>query len=198
MRIGRYEPVGMTSPSSVSLPFRGKFKMLRATMWVPAKPEQLWPFFSDAHNLPLLTPPFLRFQIKTPAPIAMHVDARIEYRLRVHRIPISWRTRIARWEPPFCFADQQERGPYRHWFHTHTFDAVDGGTVLGDCVEFAVYGGPFAPLISRWFVEGDIRKIFSYRAEQIAKRFGGSAADARVSIESPGAAPHPVTGLSTP
>lgn len=181
----------MNSSAVSTPPARGNHKVLRASMWVPATPEQVWPFFSDAHNLPLLTPPFLRFTIKTPAPIAMHVDARIEYRLRVHGIPIGWRTRIARWDPPYCFADEQERGPYRRWFHTHTFDALDGGTVLGDHVEFAVRGGPLAPLISRWFVEPDVRKIFGYRAEQIAKRFGGNAADARVRIEPAGAQPPP-------
>lgn len=158
-------------------------KVLRSTMWVPAPPAAVWPFFSDAHNLPLLTPPFLRFAILTPAPIAMAVDARIDYRLKVHGIPLRWRTRIARWEPPHCFADEQERGPYRRWFHTHTFEALDGGTVLGDHVEFAVRGGPFAPLVSRWFVEPDVQRIFRYRLARIAERFGGNAADGRVWIE---------------
>ena len=179
----------MNKPDANRLQPRGK--VLRASMWVPRSPEQVWPFFSDAHNLELLTPQFLRFRVLTPAPIAMHVETRIEYRLRLHGIPIGWRTRIARWEPPFCFVDEQERGPYRRWFHTHTFAALDGGTVLGDHVEFEVRGGPLAPLVSRWFVEPDVLRIFNYRARQIAQRFGGDANNARVWIEPAGISPPP-------
>ena len=152
-------------------------------MWVPAPPHEVWPFFSDAHNLPLLTPPLLRLQILTPRPITMQVDTRIDYRVRVHCLPIRWRTRIAKWQPPHCFADEQERGPYRRWFHTHTFEPLDGGTVLGDRVDFSVYGGPFAKLIARWFVEPDVHRIFRYRAERIAERFGGDLRSSRLWLE---------------
>jgi ligand-binding SRPBCC domain-containing protein len=162
--------------------------VLRATMWVPKTPTELWPFFSDAHNLELLTPPFLHFQVLTPVPIAMQVGTRIDYRLRLRGIPIRWRTHIARWEPPFCFADEQERGPYRRWVHTHTFQARDRGTEIGDQVEFEVRGGPLAPLVSRWFVEPDVRRVFDYRAQQIAKRFGGDATGARLEMKAPATA----------
>lgn len=155
-------------------------QVLRSALWVPAPPAVVWPFFSDATNLPLLTPPWLKFAILTPTPIAMGLDARIDYRLRVRGVPLRWRTRIARWEPPHCFADEQERGPYRRWFHTHTFDALDGGTVVGDRVEFAVRGGPLAGWISRWFVEPDVRRIFRYRLARIAERFAGDAAAGRL------------------
>lgn len=173
----------MTAAAALPAAPRRGVKVLRSSLWVAASPSEVWPFFSDAHNLPLLTPPWLRFAILTPSPIAMGLDARIDYRLKVHGLPLRWRTRIARWQPPHCFADEQERGPYRRWFHTHTFDALDGGTVLGDHVEFAVRGGPLAPLISRWFVEPDVARIFRYRLQRIAERFGGDAADGRVWFE---------------
>lgn len=143
----------------------------------------IWPFFSDAHNLPLLTPRWLKFAILTPAPIAMHEGTRIDYRIRVHGVPLRWRTHITTWEPPHCFVDEQERGPYRLWRHTHTLEALDGGTVLGDHVEFAVRGGPFAPLVSRWFVENDVLRIFRHRLTCMAQRFGGDAQSGRVWIE---------------
>ena len=173
----------MTTATAPSAAVRGG-RLLRSALWVPQPPAQVWPFFSDAHNLPLLTPPWLRFAILTPPPIAMGVDARIDYQLVLHRLPLRWRTRIARWQPPHCFADEQERGPYRRWLHTHTFDALDGGTVLGDQVEFAVRGGPLAPLVSRWFVEPQVLRIFRYRLARIAERFGGDPATGRVWIES--------------
>ena len=172
-----------TAPPPAAAPRRLQrgVRELRASFWVPAPPAQLWPFFSSAENLPLLTPPWLRFAI-VHAPAVLAVDARIDYRLRVRGVPLRWRSRIARWEPGRCFADEQERGPYRLWHHTHTFEPLDGGTVLGDRVEFAVRGGPFAPWIGRWLVEPDLLRIFRYRLARIAERFGGDPATGRIVI----------------
>ena len=56
-------------------------------------------FFGDARNLEAITPPWLHFRVVTPAPIAMDAGTLIEYRLRLHGLPIRWLTRIEAWEP---------------------------------------------------------------------------------------------------
>jgi hypothetical protein len=38
----------------------------------------------------------------------LHVDARIEYRIRIRGIPVRWRTRIAEWQPLVRFVDEQD------------------------------------------------------------------------------------------
>ena len=133
----------------------------------------MFPFFADAQNLERLTPPWLSFRILTPPPIDMHVGALIDYRISLRGIPMRWRTRIARWEPDRAFADEQLRGPYAIWHHTHTFTPQDGGTVLGDDVVMRPRGGPMAPLVMK-FVRGDVERIFQYRAKVMAEVFGGS------------------------
>ena len=60
--------------------------------------------------------------IVTPRPIEMGAGTLIEYRLRLHGLPISWLTRIEVWEPGVRFVDQQLRGPYALWHHTHEFE----------------------------------------------------------------------------
>jgi ligand-binding SRPBCC domain-containing protein len=125
---------------------------------------EVFEFFSNAHNLAVITPPQLHLKILTPAPIDMSVGTCVDYRFKLHGIPVRWQTEITEWDPPHGFVDEQSRGPYRLWRHTHTFAETADGIVVGDSVEYAVWGGG---IVERLFVRPDIEKIFSYRSEQL-------------------------------
>lgn len=142
---------------------------LEAEQWVPTALDDVFEFFSAAENLEALTPPTLRFQVLTPTPITMAEGLRIDYRLRLQGIPFRWRSRITEWDPPRAFTDLQERGPYLHWEHRHLFESVDGGTRLRDVVDYRV---PLGPLVHGWMVKPQLKRIFSYRGQVIAGRFG--------------------------
>ena len=130
--------------------------------------EQAFGFFADAGNLEAITPPWLGFRIATPRPIEMRPGALIEYRLRLHAIPIRWRTRIEVWEPPLRFVDAQLSGPYAIWHHTHEFEAVGEATLMRDRVRYRIGFGPLGELAQWALVERDLAKIFDYRRERIA------------------------------
>ena len=129
---------------------------------------EVFEFFSNAHNLAVITPPNLRLEILTPAPIEMGVGTRIDYRLKLHGIPIRWQSEITEWNPPYDFADEQRRGPYRLWRHTHTFEETENGVIVGDVVEYAVWGNG---IVNKFFVRPDIEQIFAYRSEQLDEIF---------------------------
>jgi ligand-binding SRPBCC domain-containing protein len=145
-----------------------RVREFRSELWLPLPPAELFPFFADAANLQALTPPWLHFEILTPLPIVMAEGTLIDYRLRVHGIPLRWRMRINVWQPPHRLVDEQLRGPYRQWIHEHTFEARDGGTLARDHVRYAV---PLDFLVHRWLVRPDIERIFQFRAEALQKRF---------------------------
>ena len=126
--------------------------------------EEVFSYFSDAHNLAEITPPWLHFVVLTPRPIEMEVGTLIDYRLKLRGIPVRWQSEITEWKPPYFFADEQRRGPYRCWIHKHTFVETDGGTLVGDEVEYAVLGGK---LINNLLVRRDIEKIFEYRSQKL-------------------------------
>lgn len=130
--------------------------------------ETVFAFFADACNLEVLTPPWLSFHIETPAPIAMKVGARIDYRLRLYGVSLGWTSEITVWEPPHRFVDEQLSGPYRKWIHEHRFEETGGGTIVGDHVLYAVPGG--AP-VNRIIVAPQLKKIFDYRHRQLLERF---------------------------
>lgn len=131
-------------------------------------PQDVFPFFADATNLEAITPPLLAFQVTTPRPIAMHAGTLIEYRLKVHRVPIRWRTLIEQWQPSEMFVDTQIKGPYKLWHHTHRFEPLPGErTLMSDVVRYSVGYGPFGDLARSLFVGRDVASIFDYRAEVI-------------------------------
>ncbi|MGA3210812.1 MAG: TIGR01777 family oxidoreductase [Terriglobales bacterium] len=144
---------------------------LRARTVLDCPVEQAFPFFSKAENLGLITPAAMRFQIDGTAP-ALALGATIDYRLRVGPIPIQWRTRIEDWEPQHRFVDVQESGPYRGWWHEHTFYAEGDRTVMEDRVLYAPPLGLLGRLANRMFVVPTLRKIFGYRGDVIRLRFG--------------------------
>jgi ligand-binding SRPBCC domain-containing protein len=130
-------------------------------------------FYGDARNLERITPPWLGFQVTTPDPIEMGVGTLIEYRLRLHRVPVRWRTRITAWEPPRRFVDTQISGPYSLWEHTHTFEEDGpGATIIEDRVRYAIPFGPLGELADRLLVQRDLRQIFDYRRDAVAREMG--------------------------
>ena len=138
-----------------------------------AAPADVFPFFGDAFNLEEITPPWLGFAVTTPRPIDMRAGALIEYRLKLHGVPLRWRTTIAVWDPPRRFVDVQISGPYRLWHHTHEFEASgDGGTVMRDVVRYAMPFGPFGELARRVVVKRDLDAIFDFRHAAIEDRIG--------------------------
>ena len=129
---------------------------------------EVFEFFANAHNLAEITPPSMHLEILTPAPIDMSPGTLIDYRFKLHGIPVRWQSEITEWNPPYRFVDEQRRGPYRLWRHTHTFNETENGVVVGDVVEYAVWGGG---LIDKFFVRPDIEKIFAYRSDQLDEIF---------------------------
>jgi ligand-binding SRPBCC domain-containing protein len=146
-----------------------RFHVLRREQRLPGSPGEVFPFFADAHNLEAITPPFLGFRVVTPRPLQMRPGALIEYRLKLHGLPVSWLTRIEDWEPGMRFVDAQLAGPYRLWHHTHEFAPDgEGGTVMRDTVRYAL---PFWPLgeAAHPLVARDLAKIFDFGATAVAR-----------------------------
>jgi ligand-binding SRPBCC domain-containing protein len=144
--------------------------LLECEQLVPGNLEQIFGFFSDAKNLEQLTPPWLEFKIQKSSTSSVQEGTIIDYRLGIHGIPLSWRSKISVWNPPYEFVDEQLVGPYRSWVHQHLFQQVEGGVLVTDRVRHRVLGGA---LIHKLFVARDLRRIFAYRSSaltDIAKR----------------------------
>lgn len=142
--------------------------LLRTELLIPQSRAQVFDFFSKAENLQSITPASLHFQILTPLPITMRKGQIIDYRISLHGIPISWKTLISQWDPPYAFTDEQIRGPYHTWIHQHLFEECAEGTLVIDRVQYWPLGGSVSNYL---FVAAELLKIFRYRQQQLKEIF---------------------------
>lgn len=153
----------------------GRVHILERRQRIERPLTEVFAFYGDAHNLERITPPWLGIEVTTPPPIEMDAGTLIEYRLKLHRAPIRWRTRIEIWDPPGRFVDVQVKGPYSLWEHTHTFaEDGPGATVIEDRVRYSIPFGPLGDLAERLLVRRDLRQIFDYRREAVARELARS------------------------
>ncbi len=145
--------------------------VLERSQRVEVSVEQAFDFYVDARNLEPMTPPWLHFEVITPADVAMRPGTLLDYKLKLHGVPVRWQTRIETWEAPARFVDTQVKGPYSLWEHTHLFE-TDGeaATVIHDRVRYAIPLGPLGALAHLLFVRRDLERIFDYRSEAVSQR----------------------------
>jgi ligand-binding SRPBCC domain-containing protein len=145
--------------------------VLERSQRVEVPVERAFDFYVDALNLEPMTPPWLHFEVTTPGDLTLRQGALLDYKLRLHGVPVRWQTRIEIWEPPVRFVDVQARGPYSLWEHTHSFEADgDSATVIHDRVRYAIPLGPLGALAHVLFVRRDLERIFDYRSEAVSER----------------------------
>lgn len=147
---------------------------LRRVQVIPAARDEVFGFFAEARNLEKITPGFLRFRITTAAP-SVHSGAVLEYALRLHAVPVRWRTVIESFEPPTGFVDRQIVGPYRSWRHVHRFWEHPDGTEMVDIVHYELplaWAWPLSAGVAR-VVRRDLDRIFDYRRQLVEETFAG-------------------------
>lgn len=136
---------------------------------VPRPIDEVFEFFSNPANLTILSPPWLKFEMQSEHEAKMLAGIEFDYKLKVRGIPLKWRSRITEWDPPNRFADEQIKGPYNLWVHTHSFEEQDRNTVVRDHIQYSVPGGS---IINSLFVRRDVEKIFKYRGDKLTEIFG--------------------------
>jgi len=141
--------------------------VLERQQWIDRPLDEVFEFFSRAENLARLTPPWMHFDLRTPGPIPMRSGTRIDYRIRLGGVPLSWRTAIEHWEPGAGFVDVQERGPYDFWEHRHQFRALAGGALMTDRIRYRLPFGWIGRLAHALFVRRALDAIFDFRFAQI-------------------------------
>lgn len=89
----------------------------------------------------------------------------VVFRSRAGPIPFTWHAAHSGFLPGQRFVDEQRKGPFAHWVHTHeiTPGVMSGTSVLTDTVQFSL---PFHSLTWRFAGPGikrDLERLFAFR-----------------------------------
>jgi hypothetical protein len=160
--------------SDCCAPYRDGDQVFLAEQYFPLPVEKVFPFFAKAENLESITPPLLNFQVQSVSTPDIQRGTLIEYRLKVHGVPMGWRTLIDDWKPNEMFVDTQLKGPYKKWHHTHSFEKLGSGTLMRDVVRYQLPVGKLGQIFGGSFVRGDVEKIFSYRRQAVPSLLRGN------------------------
>ncbi len=157
---------------------------------LPYPVEQVFAFFADSDNLPLLMPAWQQARIEQqsliPPPARLSptglgtriAGAGSHITLSFRPFPFSpfriqWEAEIAEfvWNQHFC--DVQLRGPFAYWNHCHCIRRVtqpgEDATLIADDVEYEIPFGIAGEIAHRLFMRRQIAGTFAYRQVQLAR-----------------------------
>lgn len=135
----------------------------------PLPRDRVFAFFSAAENLEKITPPSVHFHIAKMSTEKIEKGTLLDYKLKIHGVPANWRTRIETWKTNEEFTDTQLKGPYNLWHHTHSFEDLQGGTLMTDVIRYKLPLGLLGRLFAQAWVDSDVEKIFSFRRQEVGK-----------------------------
>jgi ligand-binding SRPBCC domain-containing protein len=109
-------------------------------------------------------------------------DGTVVFSVGAGPLRLIWEARHYGYVPGIQFCDEQVRGPFKTWRHTHRVEAVDSHRcVYEDRVEYAMRGGPLV----RWLAGGLLRQLltraFAERHRVVHARFAGQSPPALAS-----------------
>lgn len=152
-------------------PNQGSEHILERKLFIPKKVNEVFPFFSDPYNLEQITPPFLNFKVLESTDKTVKRGTKISYLLKLHGLPIKWKTDIEDCVEPSHFIDNQLKGPYKKWHHTHTFTPFAHGTLMHDRVLYKLPFSWLGRLVAYVYVNRDVNKIFDFRTKVLKQKF---------------------------
>ncbi len=144
----------------------------KAEQWLPVSVEKAWDFFSSPKNLSVITPPELDFRILHPTDEETYEGMLIDYKVRpLLGISLYWQTKITAVDKPRSFTDEQLKGPYALWQHTHQFEPLNGGVLMKDRVRYRLPLGFIGSIMNRLLVKKKIEGIFAFRRQKLESLF---------------------------
>ena len=93
---------------------------------------------------------------------------RVAFRVRRGAAEIGFEVRHTDFEQDRFFRDEQIRGPFTRWIHTHRFEPEDeGGCTVEDHVDWELPMGAAGRLLGGSTVESELKRFFAFRHRRL-------------------------------
>jgi uncharacterized protein (TIGR01777 family) len=115
-----------------------------------------------------LTPPWERVRVLERSG-GLTDGSRVVIEIRRGPLRLRWVARHRDYEAGRRFADEQVKGPFRSWVHTHRFEPLEGGeSLLEDHVDYRLPLGPLGQALAGRSVERTLARLFRFRHARTA------------------------------
>ena len=111
----------------------------------------------------------------------------IDYTIKLIFFRVRWQTLITSYVPTKSFTDEQMKGPYVFWHHTHNFKQTDYGVEVTDQIRYVVPFGILGRLAHWLWIRHDLKHIFEHRTTVIGNLFSSEKYKLYISDMSQGA-----------
>ncbi|KAA3611915.1 MAG: TIGR01777 family protein [Planctomycetota bacterium] len=130
---------------------------------LPVSPEEAFAWHERDGAFERLAPPWESIRLLEKEG-GIQVGDRLVLRHRVGWLPVTWEAVHTAYQPGRLFRDEQKRGPFSSWIHSHGFEPGPGGQCqLYDRVEYRLPFHGLASKVAGSLVDKKLRRLFAYR-----------------------------------
>ena len=129
---------------------------------VPLPVDVVWKAHENVQLLERISPTFPSVRLKESS-IVCGLGTHFTVRVELFGLGLDWKARITRWDPPYCFIDQQVSGPFKFWEHSHQFMPItSASTRVVDAVKFELN-----PLLDGTLIRLGLETMFKLRMQNL-------------------------------
>lgn len=135
---------------------------------------EVFDFLSHPAHWIELTPPEFNAHLEG-APEQLSLGARVVVQARRWGFTQRLVSEVTAFQPDQLIVDEQREGPFRKWVHTQRFEAIPGGTLLSERIEFEPPDGMLGFLLTAESILSELQELFAYREERLPELLGSKA-----------------------
>lgn len=102
--------------------------------------------------------------VERPKSALLSLGDEVTWRARHFGISFTMTAKITSFDRPHRFVDEQQRGPFKNWWHEHTFiGSGDGSTLMTDTVRYLAPLGPLGAIAEQIVLDTYMPRLLRQR-----------------------------------
>lgn len=137
---------------------------------LPARPAKVHEFFLSPANIARISPPEIGLVFVDP-PSVIQVGSELTFKVQAFGQVQTLTHRVLTVEAPDLIVEEMVKGPFKKWYHRHSFVAAGDGVEVRDEIEFEPPGGVIGVFLTAAKILDQLEDGFLHRHTQLKKLF---------------------------